>query len=148
MVWGHCQYCEARLEAPTWEELAQVMKGHGETCPGRVKEAKAPPEGKLVRPISEVVPPEALEGTLIGMEEVLEKLLLVKAFKFRESTYKEDSEYLSLTVDLDGEERIVNTGAERVVQVFRYLKPEDLPVFVTFEKALTKQGRRIYRVKV
>ena len=144
-IFGNCEACGALLRGTTLKELILAVDEHNLTCPGA--KPPPPPGDKVARPITEMVPPEVLRGTLVGMDEVLDKLLLVKDYRFRESAYKEDTEYLSLTVDLDGEERIVNTGAERVVLFFKYLKPEDLPVFVTFEKALTKQGRRVYRVK-
>jgi len=50
-------------------------------------------------------------------------------------------------VEIDGEDFLLNTGAERIIQAFRQLRAEDLPVVVCFEKVKTAKGRRIYRIK-
>jgi len=135
-----CPRCGTRMVARTLEELRQQVKEHAEECREEIPKAMAPR-------LEELVPEEVIKGNLITMEDVLDRDILVKAMTFRESAYKEDAEYLSLTVEVDGEEYILNTGAERVIQAFRHLKAEDLPVVVCFEKVKTAKGRRIYRIK-
>jgi len=135
-----CSLCGWRGEAGTLEDLQRAVAAH---------EKKCTEGGVLGRPrrISEVLPPEVLSGNLLTIEEVLEKDLLVVDFTFKESTFREDAEYLSLKVELEDEEFTINTGATRVVQVFRQIKKEDLPLWVTFEKVILPGGRRVYRVK-
>lgn len=144
MPWGNCPHCEAKLEAPTWDALAKAAQEHEKSCP----RLAVPQAGPPARNITEVLPPEVLRGNLVTMEDELEKLILVTDFIFRDSTLKEDATYLSLTVEIDGETKVLNTGAERVVQAFRALQHKDLPVYVTFEKVATTAGRRVYRIKV
>lgn len=108
--------------------------------------AKAPAQ-KEPAFLKDVVPKEALLGNLLSMDEVVDKLVLVKSFELKESTFKEDSQYLSATIELDGQEYVLNTGAARVLQVFKVLSQDRLPVFVEFEKVQIAGGRRVYRIK-
>jgi len=126
--------------APTPEELMRQVKEHDLECGEEKPKAMAPR-------IEDLVPEEVIRGNLITMEDVLDRDILVKAMTFKDSAYQEDAQYLSLTVEVDGEEFILNTGAERVIQAFRHLKAEDLPVVVCFEKVKTSKGRRVYRIK-
>jgi len=92
------------------------------------------------------LPEEAKRADLISVEEVLDKPILVKGFTYRDSTFKEDTEYLSLEVEVDGEDKILNTGAERILHAFKYVLLDQLPAYVTFEKVSTKAGRHVYRI--
>ena len=95
----------------------------------------------------DVVPPEALKGNLITSDELLDKVFTVIAFDFKESTYKEDEEYLSATIVVDKSAYLWNTGAARLLTAFRALKKEYLPVRVQVEKIKLSTGRRVYRIK-
>lgn len=105
-----------------------------------------PPETALVPNLVDSLPDEALKADLISVEDVLDKPILVKGFAFHDSTFKEDTEYLSLEVEVDGKAKVLNTGAERIVHAFKYVKFDQLPAYVTFEKVVTSAGRRVYRI--
>lgn len=136
----HCPKCTKVFKGDIWEPVADDYSKH--IAAGCVP--SAPPQYKNV---ADVVPEEVLKGNLVSMEDLIGKVLLVKEFVLRESTFKEDTDYLGITVDVDGEEKVVNTGAERVVQVFKALDPLLLPLYVIFEKVILPNGRRVYRVK-
>jgi len=136
----NCGKCGIRIVASTPEELMRQVKEHDVVCGGGKGEVSVPR-------IEDLVPEEVLRGNIITMEDVLDRDILVKHMTFRNSAYQEDAQYLSLVVEIDGEDFILNTGAERIIQAFRHLRAEDLPVVVCFEKVKTAKGRRIYRIK-
>lgn len=105
-----------------------------------------PPEAAAAPNLVDILPDEAKQADLISVEDVLGKPILVKGFTFRDSTFKEDTEYLSLEVEIDGKDKVLNTGAERIVHVFKYVTLDQLPSYVTFEKVVTTAGRRVYRI--
>jgi len=139
MKW-ECPNCHVTLQAPTSEELSQKQERHSASC------RRAPPHPQARR-IEDIVPREILNGNLMTIEEVLGKDVLVTGFRFKESGFKEDSQYLSLEVKVGDEEGVINTGAQRIIPAFRQLSPADLPVLVTFEKITSKGGKRGYRIK-
>jgi hypothetical protein len=136
-----CPQCHGSVEYEDAESLYDVALRHAPLCKGQ-----QPPQAFLK--VTDVLPPEAFKGNLVTMEEILDREVLVREMSWQESTFKEDAQYLSLTIEWEGEAKTLNTGAERVVQVFKQLKPEVLPVYVCFEKITLPNGRRVYRVKV
>ena len=148
-----CADCGAPLDVVTEGKSGTfaLRCGNGH-FPDFMKPLTRPPAAKIADKkepafVKDVVPKEALQGNLLTMDEVIDKLVLVKSFELKESTFREDSQYLSFTIDLDGQEYVVNTGAARVLQVFKALKKEDLPAFAEFEKVQIAGGHRVYRLK-
>lgn len=135
-----CGVCGEIVSATEEAELGLAISNHV------VTKHSMPPTHEVKR-IQDVLPQEVLEGNICSIEDVLDRDILVKDMSWKDSTFKEDTEYLSLVVEVDGEDKILNTGAERIVQAFHYLKLEDLPIYVCFEKVATKAGRRVYRIK-
>lgn len=134
-----CSQCGVNVEYDDEKEtLYDVAIRHIPNCTPAVKAPYANLLDKL--------PHEAKQANIVGVEEVLGKPILVKGFTYRDSTFKEDTEYLSLEVVVDGEDKVLNTGAERIIHAFKYVKLEQLPAYVTFEKVMTKAGRRVYRI--
>lgn len=134
-----CSQCKAAIEYKETDDLYMVITQHLATCKGT---GQTPTRPRL----SEVVPEEAIKGNLITIDDILGKPVLVKDVTWRDSSFKEDQEYLSLTVDLNGEEKTLNTGATQVIGAFKALKLENLPVYALFEKVTRPDGKRIYRV--
>lgn len=136
-----CPRCGGVIDYnPSEKGAYEVILDHAPACPGRVTKLE-------VKRIEEVVPKEVLEGNFISIEEVLGKYIMVISIDWKDSTFKEDTQYLSLEIEVDGEPKILNTGAERVLQVFRTVKAELLPLYVCFEKLQLPGGRRVYRIK-
>ncbi len=136
-----CTRCGKTIEYDDSETLYEVALRHAPSCAG-------PEPPRVYRKITDVLPPDAFKGNLVSMEEVLGQEVLVIDMSWQESTFKEDAQYLQLTIEWEKEAKILNTGAERVVQVFKQLKHESLPVYVCFEKITLPNGRRVYRMKV
>jgi hypothetical protein len=136
-----CTRCGEAIEYDDSVSLYEVALEHASNC-------KGPSMPREHKKITDVLPPEVFKGNLVTMEEILGLEVLVIDMTWRDSTYQEDAQYLSLTILWENEARILNTGAERVVQVFKQLKHEALPVYVCFEKITLPNGRRVYRVKV
>jgi hypothetical protein len=134
-----CSQCNETIEYNETDDLYAVIAGHLAACKGA---GQKPPRPRL----SEVVPEEAIKGNLVTIDDILDKLVLVKGLTWRDSSFKEDQEYLSLIIDLDGEEKTLNTGATQVLGAFKALKAEDLPVYALFEKVARPDGKRVYRV--
>lgn len=135
-----CSHCGVVIEYLADADLYDVVATHIGHCAG------APAVAKPKR-ITEVVSEEVLKGNLVTMDEILEQEILVTAVAWRDSTYKEDETYLSLTVELGGEKRTLNTGAVRVIQVFRALDPKELPIYAMFGKISLPNGHKVYIVK-
>lgn len=135
-----CPQCNQTVEYEKEQNIFEVVAGHLAKCP---KTAKLTPYHR----ITDVVPEEVLKGNIVTMEDILGKEILIKALNWQTSTFKEDAEYLSLTIEIDGEEKIVNTGATRVIEVFKHVDENDLPIFASFEKVTLPGGKRVYRVK-
>lgn len=135
-----CPKCKQKVEYDEEQNIAEVVDAHLANCP----EA---PEATPYHRITDVVPEDILKGNIVTIEEILGKEILVKDISWHDSTFKEDAEYLSLTIDLDGEEKVLNTGATRVVEVFKHVDEKDLPIYVSFEKVTLTGGKRVYRVK-
>jgi len=135
-----CPVCNEVLATDSWERLGLMLTTH--------KEKHETGQAAAVPWLKDVVPEEVLKGNLVTMDEVIEKVILVKDFSLKDSTFKEDTFYLSLVIEVDGEERILNTGAERIVQAFKQVDKGKLPVYVTFEKVMSSGGRRVYRIKL
>lgn len=135
-----CPQCNQIIHFSEEENLYIVMANHLSTCPSAQ-------EQPVYKRITDVVPEDVLRGNIVTMDEVLGKEILIKAIDWQDSAFKEDAEYLSLTIDLDGEEKILNTGATRVIEVFKHVGEKDLPIYTSFEKVTLPGGRRVYRVK-
>ena len=135
-----CPECRAHILYDESVSIDSVALEHIKECAALT----GPPAFKR---ITDVVPPEVLKGDFIAIEDVLDKEILVREITWHPSSFKEDEDYLSLTVEVDGEERKLNTSAGRVVEVFKAVKPEDLPIYCSFEKVQLPGGRRVYRVK-
>lgn len=135
-----CPQCRQVVTYNEQDDVFVVVSNHLLQCPGK------PPTPGYKR-ITEIVPPEIMKGNLIAIDDILEKEVLVTGMDWHSSSFKEDEEYLSLTVTVDGEEKILNTGAGQVVAVFRSVNPENLPVYCSFEKVQLPTGRRVFKVK-
>lgn len=135
-----CKACGQEVEYELTDDLYDVMFHHQAKCQGKV-------EARETRRIEDVLPPEAFRGNLITMDEILGEYVLITDVAWHDSSYKEDEKYLSLTIVKDGDERTLNTGAIRVVQVFEQLTLSQLPIYAYFEKIQLPNGRRVYRVK-
>jgi len=134
-----CPKCQAVITHEDNADLYEVVAGHFPSC----HPAQAAP---AIKRITDVLPPEVLKGNLITMDEIIDREVLVTAMAWRESTFKEDAEYLSLTLEIDGEEKALNTGATRVCSVFKVLPAESLPIYVRFSKIVIPGGKRVYVV--
>lgn len=135
-----CPQCKQTIEYDEEQNIFEVVADHLAKCPAAAKPIQ-------YHRITDVVPEDVLRGNIVTMDEVLGKEILVKGIKWADSTFKEDAEYLSLTIDLDGEEKVLNTGATRVLEVFKHVDENDLPIYSSFEKVTLPGGRRVYRVK-
>jgi hypothetical protein len=135
-----CPGCKQPIEYDEVEDLYTVVSSHLSTC-------KPLPETVKPRRITDVVSKDVMEGNLITMDEIVDQETLITGIAWRDSTFKEDETYLSLTVQINEEERTLNTGAIRVIQVFRAVDPKDLPVYACFEKIQLPNGHKVYRVK-
>jgi len=135
-----CPQCNKKIYYSEEKNLYIVMAEHLTKCPSAH-------ERPAYQRITDVVPEDVLRGNIVTMDEILGKEILIKAIGWQDSTFKEDAEYLSLTIDLDGEEKILNTGATRVIEVFKHVGDNNLPIYASFEKVTLPGGRRVYRVK-
>lgn len=135
-----CPDCHKELPIKGSQTLDEVALEHLNECPFVVQR----PTNKR---ITDVVPPEVLAGNIITIEEILGAEVLVTNIDWHESTFKEGGEYIELTLNIGGEERKLNTGATRVVEVFRAVDLKDLPFYCSFEKVQLPGGKRVYRVK-
>ena len=135
-----CPKCGEVLTFEAPQTMYDAFIDHISKCPQKVPV-------KVVKRITDVVPEDALKGNLITMDELLGQDILITGMIWRESSFKEDTDYLSLTLELQGEEKVLNTGAERVLQAFRAVPPDSFPFYATFEKIQLPNGRRVYRVK-
>lgn len=134
-----CPKCQTAVTYPEDGDLYTVMATHIEKCSGAAQPSKT-------KNIADVLPKEVLNGNIIGMDECLGLPLMVTGMTWRDSTFKEETRYLALEIMMDGEKKILNTGAERIIEAFTYVKPEELPLEVIFGKVTTKAGRRVYRI--
>lgn len=135
-----CPQCGQTITHDENAEVYQVVIDHLAKCPGTASKP-------AYKRITDVVPSEVMAGNIISVDSILDREVLVTYITWKESTFKEDADYLSLTVLIDGEEKQLNTGAERVVQVFKAVDPAALPIYCAFEKIQLPNGRRVYRVK-
>jgi hypothetical protein len=135
-----CPQCHQVVNYDESADPFEQAAKHLETCSGAKLEKRYPR-------ITDVVPPAVMKGNLITIEELLGKEVLITGLDWKESTFKEDTDYLSLTVEVDGEEKVLNTGAQRVVAVFKEVKLEDLPIYAAFDKITLPGGKRVYIVK-
>ena len=135
-----CPKCGKTIEYGNDVDLFEVAMKHLPTCSPT---AKAPAHQR----ITDVVPQDALQGNLVNMDDILDQEVLITDMSWHDSTYKEDDVYLSLTLVIEGEEKVLNTGAARVVQAFRAVPQEALPIYAAFERIQLPNGRRVYHVK-
>jgi len=135
-----CPHCETRVTVKENQDYAPTIGEHLATCPKRPKQT--------IPNITDIVDRETLEGNVILMDDIIDQRILVKDFSLKDLSFKEDTLSLSLQIELDGEDYMLNTGAERVVQVFKTIAHDQLPFYLTFEKVHTSAGRRVYRIKV
>lgn len=134
-----CPKCKTIVTYPDDKDMYAEMVAHIEKCSIAAQPSKT-------KNIADVLPKEVLNGNIIGMDECLGLPLMVMGMTWRESTFKEETRYLALEIMMDGEKKILNTGAERIIEAFTYVKPEELPLEVIFGKVTTKAGRRVYRI--
>lgn len=135
-----CPDCHKELTIKTNQTLDEVALEHLSECPFVVSRPTA-------KRITDIVPPEVLAGNIVSIEEILGAEILVTNINWHESTFREGEEYLELTLNIAGEERKLNTGATRVVEVFRAVNLMDLPFYCSFEKVQIPGGKRVYFVK-
>lgn len=136
-----CPRCQEKVGYADDANLHEVLVAHAATCP--VPAATTP---KTPKNVVDLVPKEVLDGNLLSMDDIINTPVLVTAMSWRESSFKEDTNYLQLEIELDGKKSILNTGAERIIRAFEYIKKEDLPMFATFEKVTTRNNRRVYKI--
>ncbi len=135
-----CPKCHTVINYTEEDDLYGVVADHISHC-------AAPAPVPAHKRITDVVDEQTMKGNIINIDDILGQEVLVTGIDWRESTMKEDAEYLSLTLDMDGVAKVLNTGAERVVAVFRAVKASDLPIYCQFEKISLPNGRRVYHVK-
>jgi len=134
-----CPKCNTTINYPDEADLYKEMVAHIEKCSGAAQTPKT-------KNITDLLPKEVLNGSIVGIDECLGMPLMVTGMAWRESSFKEETRYLSLEILVDGEKKILNTGADRIVEAFTYVKPENLPLEVIFDKLTTKAGHRVYRI--
>lgn len=84
------------------------------------------------------------EGETVPMAELEDKELIVSAFNYVDSSYREGEQFLSMQCELDGELIVVNTNAKVVVKGFRNVPKEELPLNVVFYMETPKGGGKKY----
>ena len=83
---------------------------------------------------------EKCEKTDIEGDEVI-----LVDFRFGASKFKENTEYVTILIELDGEQRQVSIGGQVVVEGLHNInKEEDLPAPVIFLKKPTKDGKKTF----
>ena len=87
-------------------------------------------------------------GGFEGVEKIAkteidgEEVILID-FKFGISRYKENTEYVTCLIELNGEKRQVSLGGQVVVLALKNIKKDsDLPAPVIFLKKKTQDGNR------
>jgi len=74
-----------------------------------------------------------LSGNKIRLEDVLNKTLIVKAYQIGKSKQQEGRDYLTLQIELGGEERVIFTGGTVLIkQIQRYAN--ELPFETTIKR--------------
>ena len=75
-----------------------------------------------------------------------EEVILVD-FKFGKSKFKENTDYVTCLIEIDGEQRQVSIGGQVVVDGLKRIEPNkdtELPAPVIFQKDQTQDGKRTF----
>lgn len=72
-------------------------------------------------------------GEKISVKKLLNTEIKVTAFEFRPSKKKEGTEYLALQIELNGDKRVVFSGASGLKEQIRYVQKEKLPFLTTIK---------------
>lgn len=145
----YCEKCHKVIGEAIPTAAETFLKSHDQEA-HQVKVPESWEEEMLdkVKPITEVVPAEALRPNLITTEEVLGKEIIVTDLTYRDSSFHEDQQYLSLNIILNKQSYILNTGAQRIISAFEFLSKDNLPISMTLEKVKLATGKRVYRIKI
>ena len=76
---------------------------------------------------------QPLTGDKIKIEKILGEEITVLAYEIKPSTQKEDTEYLSLQIELENEKHILFTGSTVLMDQIKNCK-DNLPFLATIEK--------------
>jgi hypothetical protein len=83
---------------------------------------------------------KAFEGDKIKIERVINKEIIVEAFKIEDSKYKEkgNGKCLHLQIHVDNQKRVLFSGSSTLQEMIQRVKPEDFP----FTTIIIKQNDR------
>lgn len=84
------------------------------------------------------------EGETVPMKELEDKELIISAFNYVDSSYREGEQFLSMQAELKGEKLVVNTNAKVIMKGFRNVPKEELPMPVIFFIETPKGGGKPY----
>jgi hypothetical protein len=86
---------------------------------------------------------KAFEGEKIKVEWVLNKEIVVEAFKIEDSKYKErgNGKCLYLQIHVDNRKRVLFVGSTVLQEMIQKVKPEDFPFTTTIIK---QEGRFMF----
>ena len=84
---------------------------------------------------------KSFEGDKIRIERVMNKEIVVEAYKIEESKYKEkgNGKCLYLQIHVDNAKRVLFTGSATMQEMIQKVKPEDFP----FTATIIKQDGRL-----
>lgn len=134
-----CQKCHRVVDYDETRPLDDVVIEHLTNC----LRTTIQPAGKR---ITDIVPEDILKGNFVSIDDILGQEVEILDIKWADSTFKEDEQYLTLTINVEEEERKLNTGASRILEVFKHIDVADLPFYAKFEKVILPGGRRVYKV--
>lgn len=134
-----CQKCKKVIDFDEIRPIDEVVIDHMTNC-------ACTPVQPVGRRITDIVPEDIMKGNFLSMDDILGKEVLITEMEWIKSAYREDEQYLTLSLEIDGETKKVNTGATRVVDVFKHVDELDLPIYARFEKITLPNGRRVYKV--
>lgn len=75
-----------------------------------------------------------LVGDKIKMERILNREIIVDAFKIEESKFENKNKCLYMQIQLDNAKRVVFTGSQSLIDAISQVKHEDFPFQTTIIK--------------
>jgi len=70
---------------------------------------------------------ESLTGEKIKISKILDKEIMVKAFKVTESKYDKDKHCLKIQIEISGENKVIFTGSEMLRKQIEQVGEADFP---------------------
>jgi len=79
-------------------------------------------------------------GDKIKIDRILNKRIIIHAYKIEESKFKEkgNGKCLHMQIEIDGDKRIVFTGSVALMEIIRQVPPDGFP----FKATIAKPGER------